>query len=154
MGMGAGMGGGGHANNPTFMFQARCGPRAPRQLRGARRIARRTAKKLRGASGDLSAAQRIAHPLHLSRCPRLTPRPVLVAQADWNKNKWKGAVFVLAVTGLGCYIPYKCARAAAARCAAAAAARRRPPPQPRSPTRPPPLLRAMDFAQKKAGVEW
>jgi hypothetical protein len=30
MGMGAGMGGGGHANNPTFMFQARCGPRAPR----------------------------------------------------------------------------------------------------------------------------
>jgi len=45
---------------------------------------------------------------------------VLVAQADWNKNKWKGAVFVLAVTGLGCYIPYKCAPAAAARCAAAA----------------------------------
>ena len=79
---------------------------------------------------------------------------MLVAQADWNKNKWKGAVFVLAVTGLGCYIPYKCAPAAAARCAAAAAARRRPPPQPRSPTRPPPLLRAMDFAQKKAGVEW
>jgi hypothetical protein len=50
---------------------------------------------------------------------------VLVAQADWNKNKWKGAVFVLAVTGLGCYIPYKCARAAAARCAAAADVRAR-----------------------------
>ena len=79
---------------------------------------------------------------------------MLVAQADWNKNKWKGAVFVLAVTGLGCYIPYKCAPAAAPAAPPPpplAAARRL---SPRSPTRPPPLLRAMDFAQKKAGVEW
>ena len=60
-GMGAGMGGGGHANNPTFMFGA-----------------------------------------------------------DWQKKKWKGAVFCLSVFGLGCYVPYKC----------------------------------IDFAQKKAGVEW
>ena len=48
-GSGAGMGGGGHANNPTFMFQA-----------------------------------------------------------DWQKNKWKGAVFVLSVVGLGTYVPWFC----------------------------------------------
>ena len=48
-GMGAGMGGGGHANNPVFMFQA-----------------------------------------------------------DWAKNKWKGAVFVLSVAGLGTYVPWFC----------------------------------------------
>ena len=154
MGMGAGMGGGGHANNPTFMFQARCGPLAPRHLRGARRIARRARKNCAAPRAPSPRPPSRRPPIALSRLPPPHPAPVLVAQADWNKNKWKGAVFVLAVTGLGCYIPYKCARAAAARCAAAAAARRRPPPQPRSPTRPPPLLRAMDFAQKKAGVEW
>ena len=154
MGMGAGMGGGGHANNPTFMFQARCGPLAPRHLRGARRIARRARKNCAAPRAPSPRPPSRRTPIALSRLPPPHPAPVLVAQADWNKNKWKGAVFVLAVTGLGCYIPYKCARAAAARCAAAAAARRRPPPQPRSPTRPPPLLRAMDFAQKKAGVEW
>lgn len=48
-GMGSGMGGGGHANNPTFMF----GP-------------------------------------------------------DWQKNKWKGAVFVLSVASLGTAIPFMC----------------------------------------------
>jgi len=48
-GMGSGMGGGGHANNPVFMFQA-----------------------------------------------------------DWAKNKWKGAVFVFGVFAAGCIIPYRC----------------------------------------------
>jgi len=48
-GMGAGMGGGGHANNPTFMFQS-----------------------------------------------------------DFQKNKWKGAVFVASVTLLGVYMPWFC----------------------------------------------
>ena len=47
--MGAGMGGGGHANNPTFMFQA-----------------------------------------------------------DYAKNKWKGAVFTVGVTGLGIFVPFYC----------------------------------------------
>ena len=47
--MGAGMGGGGHANNPTFMFHA-----------------------------------------------------------DWQKNKWKGAVFVISVVSLGTYVPWAC----------------------------------------------
>ena len=150
MGMGAGMGGGGHANNPTFMFQARCGPRAPRQLRGARRIARRARKNCAAPRAPSPRPPSRRTPVALSRLPPPHPAPVLVAQADWNKNKWKGAVFVLAVTGLGCYIPYKCARAAAARSAAAAARRAAR----ASPTRPPPLSRAMDFAQKKAGVEW
>ena len=48
-GSGAGMGGGGHANNPTFMFHA-----------------------------------------------------------DWAKNKWKGAVMVCGIMGLGTYVPWKC----------------------------------------------
>lgn len=48
-GSGAGMGGGGHANNPTFMFQA-----------------------------------------------------------DWQKNKWKGAVFVGSVVFFGTWVPWKC----------------------------------------------
>mgnify|MGYP004090413345 CR=1 FL=1 len=46
-GMGAGMGGGGHANNPAFMFQA-----------------------------------------------------------DYAKNKWKGAVFVITCTAVGTLIPW------------------------------------------------
>ena len=45
--MGAGMGGGGHANNPAFMFQA-----------------------------------------------------------DYAKNKWKGAVFVITCTAVGTLIPW------------------------------------------------
>ena len=109
---------------------------------------------MRGASGDLSAPALAPHPAALSRLPPPHPAPVLVAQADWNKNKWKGAVFVLAVTGLGCFIPYKCAPAAPPAAPPPADARPRPPPHPRSPTRPPPPPRAMDFAQKKAGVEW
>jgi len=48
-GAGAGMGGGGHANNPVFMFQA-----------------------------------------------------------DWQKNKWKGAVFVGTICFLGTWVPWKC----------------------------------------------
>ena len=155
MGMGAGMGGGGHANNPTFMFQARCGPRTPRQLRGARRIARRTAKKLRGAWGDLSAPALASHPRRPLAAAPASPHPVLVAQADWNKNKWKGAVFVLAVTGLGCWIPYKCAPAAPpAAPPPPLASPRAPAASPSLTDAPPPLPRAMDFAQKKAGVEW
>ena len=46
--------------------------------------------------------------------------PTLMFGADWQKKKWKGAVFCCSVFGLGCYVPYKC----------------------------------IDFAQKKAGVEW
>jgi hypothetical protein len=34
--------------------------------------------------------------------------PAFMFQPDWNKNKWKGAVFVGGVFGLGCFIPYKC----------------------------------------------
>ena len=80
---------------------------------------------------------------------------MLVAQADWNKNKWKGAVFVLAVTGLGCYIPYKCAPAAPPAAPPPPLARaRRLAASPSLTDAPPPLSRAMDFAQKKAGVEW
>jgi hypothetical protein len=48
-GMGAGMGGGGHANNPTFMFQA-----------------------------------------------------------DWQKNKWKGAASVAGLIFFGTWVPFKC----------------------------------------------
>ena len=48
-GMGAGMGGGGHANNPVFTFGY-----------------------------------------------------------DWSKNKWKAAVFVGGVCGLGIYVPWFC----------------------------------------------
>ena len=34
--------------------------------------------------------------------------PVFMFQADWQKNKWKGAVFVISVMGLGTYVPWKC----------------------------------------------
>ena len=155
MGMGAGMGGGGHANNPTFMFQARCGPRVPRQLRGARRIARRARKNCAAPRAPSPRPPSRRTPIALSRLPPPHPAPVLVAQADWNKNKWKGAVFVLAVTGLGCWIPYKCAPAAPpAAPPPPLASPRAPAASPSLTDAPPPLPRAMDFAQKKAGVEW
>ena len=35
-------------------------------------------------------------------------RTCLMFQADWQKNKWKGAVFVLSVVGLGTYVPWFC----------------------------------------------
>ena len=31
-----------------------------------------------------------------------------LAQSDWGKNKWKGAVFVSSVTILGIWVPWKC----------------------------------------------
>ena len=34
--------------------------------------------------------------------------PVFMFQADWAKNKWKGAVFVVSVVSLGTYIPWAC----------------------------------------------
>ena len=86
--MGAGMGGGGHANNPTFMFQVCCHlpcMRSPTALLLKRALA----------------------------CSACTPRPppaarLLAAQADFAKKKWKGAVFVISVTVLGVWVPWKC----------------------------------------------
>ena len=153
MGMGAGMGGGGHANNPTFMFQARCGPRVPRQLRGARRIARRTAKKLRGASGDLSAPALAPHPRRPLAAAPASPRPGARRAGGLEQEQVEGRRLRARRHRPRLLHPVQ-VRARRRRALRRRRRRPHPPPHRRSPTRPPPLLRAMDFAQKKAGVEW
>ena len=83
------MGGGGHANNPTFMFQVRPA------------LAETTAARLPPQAACKADANHL-----LTRVP-LSHLPCSFAQSDWAKNKWKGAVFVVSISALGVWVPWK-----------------------------------------------
>ena len=125
-------GGGGHANNPTFMFQARCGPRTPRQLRGARRIARRTAKNCAAPRATSPRPPSRRTPAALSRLP--PPHPARCSSRRRTGTRTSGRAPSSCSPSLASAATSRTSAraAAAARCAAAAARPRRAasPPQP------------------------
>jgi len=108
-----GMGGGGHANNPTFMFQvseATVTLRAPAKSATARQFFFGAGAWARGYGGGPACAH-ASRPRKQGLTAARTTSPVCLLsllQSDFAKNKWKGGVFVASVTILGIWVPWKC----------------------------------------------
>ena len=124
------------------MFQARCGPRAPRQLRGARRIARRARK---------CAAPRAPSPRPPSRRPPVASAAAPPHPARCSSRRRTGTRSGRAPSSCSRHRP-RLLHPVQVRARRAPAAPPPPLAAPRLTDAPAPAFRAMDFVRRKRAV--